>query len=408
MSAPGALPRLRPLQITPVPLDDGRVFVELRDMLGIAPAPIAVSGAAYFVAVHLDGQHTVADFLRLFRQQTGQELSAADVERVVSILDEHCLLETPRFVAALEEARRRYEAAEARDNRHRAPRADALAAQIAKMLDAGSLQNLVAIGQVRGIVAPHLDYGRGGPAYAAAYSLLTRRPPADRYVILGTNHFGLGAGPVATRKDYQTPLGRTITDRDFISELERRTGVDLCANELDHQAEHSVELQVQILQVCYPGRQLRIVPILCPDLCAAEAASDQRVSGSLPVLSDALAELAAQKGEVTLLIAGADLSHVGLAFGDAERTTPEFMRRVEQTDRGLLSLIEKGDYEGFAASLRASGNATRLCSTGCLYVFARAHRGCRFKLLRYEQTSHLPSDTNVTCAAMVAFSDPWP
>jgi AmmeMemoRadiSam system protein B len=403
MIGAGALPRLRPLQITPVPLDDGRVFFELRDMLGVAPAPVAVSGAAYFVVAHLDGRHTLADVLRLFRKHTGQELSAADVERLINILDEHCLLETPRFAAALEQARRRYQAAEARDNRDRCPPADALAAQIVGILDGNVPPDLLEIGPVRGIVAPHLDYGRGGPSYAAAYSLLARLPPADRYVILGTNHFGLGAGPVATRKDYHTPLGRAVTDRDFISELERRTGLDLCANEFEHEAEHSVELQVQILQVCYPGRQLRIVPILCPDLCTAQAASDPLVSGSLEALSDALADLISSDQEVTVLIAGADLSHVGLAFGDAERTTPEYMRQVEQTDRQLLSLIERGDCEGFAAALRASGNPTKVCSTGCLYIFARVHRGCRIRLLRYDQTAHRASDTNVTCAAMVAF-----
>jgi NAD(P)-dependent dehydrogenase (short-subunit alcohol dehydrogenase family) len=45
---------------------------------------------------------------------------------------------------------------------------------------------------VVGIVAPHLDYGRGGENYAAAYKCFetAAKDLPDRIVVLGTNHFG--------------------------------------------------------------------------------------------------------------------------------------------------------------------------------------------------------------------------
>ncbi len=88
--------------------------------------------------------------------------------------------------------------------------------------------------RLAGLVAPHLDYPRGGPCYLAAYRVLAENGPVERAVILGTNHHGRGTSVVATGKDFRTPLGTTRTDRAFLTELEHRCGTDLRENEFDH------------------------------------------------------------------------------------------------------------------------------------------------------------------------------
>ena len=80
-----------------------------------------------------------------------------------------------------------------------------------------------AAGALRAIVAPHLDFPRGRPAYAAAYAALRQSlqetEPPGRVVILGTNHFGRSSSVVGTEKDFQTPWGVLETDRAFLQRL---------------------------------------------------------------------------------------------------------------------------------------------------------------------------------------------
>ena len=197
-------------------------------------------------------------------------------------------------------------------------------------------------------------------------------------------------------------MGRVSTDRDFISQLDDRLAADLSANEFDHRTEHSIELQVQMLQICQPDHAFKIVPIICPDVCGPTGTAPG--DGSRPdlgELADALGQLVAEDSARTVLIAGADMSHVGLAFGDEEHATPEFLADVERHDRSVLERLEADDSAGLLSTVRASENATRICSIGCMYVVRRALRGRACHLLAYHQAVDGESDTNVTCAAAV-------
>src|SRR4029453_15459815 len=46
-------------------------------------------------------------------------------------------------------------------------------------------------GKLRGLLAPHIDFHRGGPTYAWAYRALAEHSNADLFVILGTCHAGM-------------------------------------------------------------------------------------------------------------------------------------------------------------------------------------------------------------------------
>ena len=399
MSDDQYLPALRAINITPFRHLDGRLFFELRDMLQVAPQPLAVSGAGYLVLAHLDGTHTIEDIQEAFRQQSGQELPAEEIEQLVAVLDHYTMLDTPRFAEAFHSQTEAYRSATTRDNRDRWPPADELRSQIEQILSGVAVEP---VDELHGIIAPHLDYQRGAPCYAAAYSMLTRSTFADRYVILGTNHFGRSTTAVATKHDFQTPLGLAHTDREFIERIEDRLGTDFCHNELDHRSEHSVELQVHIMQLCQPERAFEIVPILCPDICGTPGtAPGDKSASDLGILADTLTQIIMEDDKRTVLIAGADLSHVGVSFADESPTTPEFLAEIERQDRRLLELIVTNKFEEFITSIRITQNPTRICSTGCLYVLRRALRERPCRLLHYHQAVDPATDTNVTCAAAV-------
>ena len=225
-----------------------------------------------------------------------------------------------------------------------------------------------AVESLRGVVAPHLDYARGGPVYADVYATLKQTPAADRYVILGTNHFGRSTGVAATGKDFLTPLGRVETDRAFIKRLEARLGRGLREHEFDHNAEHSVELQVHFLQMLYAAAEFQIVPVLCHDPCGPSGTKPYDGRGvDLGDFADALGALIAEDGTRTVVIAGADLSHIGQHFGDEQPTTPEFLAQVRASDGELLRCMETRQDEELLQVVRGSRNATRVLQHG-LYL----------------------------------------
>lgn len=393
----GRLPALRTIDVLPFRNEENEVFVALRDNSRICDSPLALSLAGYFVAAHLDGRRTADDIAELFEAEFGEPLPAEQFQHLLTSLDQALLLDNERFAAAYTLRAEAYRASDARDNRE-------VWGNPARMRD--ELEQLLATGEpadaagLAGLIAPHLDYTRGAPCYADAYATLARAPRADRYVILGTNHFGRARSVVTTRKDFLTPLGRVPTDRAFLESLDRRLGFDLAAREFDHLAEHSVELQVHLLQVALEDHAFQVVPVLCPDPTGPTGLRPlDGVGPDLGEFADALAELIAADPRSTVLIAGADLSHVGQRFGEPEPTDRTFLKVIAEEDRRLLSLLEQRREEQFVADVRETQNATRICSVGCIYALLRAlpQRACR--ILRYHQAVDFESETHVTCCA---------
>jgi AmmeMemoRadiSam system protein B len=397
MQAVELLPALRHVEIVPVRADGSDPQFALVDRSGIARQALALSAAGYFIAAHLDGRHAVADMQAAFLRELKVRLDAEQILELVRVLDENLLLETPRFEAAYAERLAAYRAAGVRESRATADQAG-LRDELRGLLASGTADGLT---QVRGLAAPHLDYARGAPAYADAYAALSRTTWPRRFVLLGTNHFGRGLGVVATGCAFATPLGRAEIDLAFLERLEAALGVSLRACELDHLTEHSIELQVNLLQALADGRGVHIVPLLCPYPCGPQGLKPDRAGPDLSTFAETLAGLIdADGGGATVIIAGADLSHVGRHFGDPQAATPASLRNIAQADRLLLDLLARGELPAFVRVIQGAGNPTRICSPGCLYVLRHALRERPARLLRYHQATNFEADMHVTCAAL--------
>lgn len=391
------LPALRGIDVTPFHGDDGVERFALRDNGRIAPHPLAVTLPGYFILAHLNGHTRVGQVRAAFAQQFGAQVSGAQIGELVTALDEALFLDTQRFRAAYEERRRQYAAADARDNRDRWPSAAALQAEADELFS----HPVVAASGLRGVIAPHLDYARGGPCYGPAYARL-RHTPADCYVILGTNHYGRSRSVVATGKDFLTPLGRATTDRALLQRLETALGAPICAGELDHDAEHSIELQVHLLQACFPRHSFSILPVLCPDPSGPTGTRPADGRGpDLGEFADALRDCVAGDPRSIVIIASADFSHVGQRFGDDQPTTSEFLQDVWTYDRKLLELLAGRQEDEFVRQVSREDNRTRICSVGCVYALLRALPGANCEILHYHQAIDMSTETHVTCAAAV-------
>lgn len=372
----------------------------------LLPAFAHVDQEAFFAAQLMTGFRTFDEIRDGIRQATGTLLSESKLRTVVAELDAALLLEGDRFEVAYAEKVKWYRSLKSR------PRLEMSLAEDRDGL-CGLLDDILSGAptpprddSVVGLVAPHLDLPRGRPGYAAAYARLMRRQPPERIIILGTNHNARSATPCITGLDYETVIGRTPTDRDFIERLESRCG-DLRRCEVDHLREHSVELQLLFCQHLFGAGAFRIVPVLCADpTVAADLYPSPGPVVSTDRFCEAVAELLAEDGVDTLVIAGADLSHVGAAFGDDRRLDEAFLQETRLRDESLLRHVGLNDAEGFFSAFAEGNNPTQVCSIGCIYALMRILPHASSEVLAYHQAIDDESQTGVTCAAAVVRQPP--
>lgn len=110
-----------------------------------------------------------------------------------------------------------------------------------------------------GALVPHAGYIYSGPVAAWAYAALKGYGKPDAAIIIGPNHYGIGA-PVAITKSgaWETPLGALEVD----SEIAKALASEYKELEEDFYAfsrEHSLEVQLPFLQFFFGD--VKIVPI---------------------------------------------------------------------------------------------------------------------------------------------------
>ena len=379
------LPKLRPVEFFPVHLN-GQDLVGVHDPEGIVEGTVLLPPAVALVASLLDGRRDVVDIQAEYaRHSGGQLLFRWELERILDELDRAGLLETESF-----EARRRaltdaYRASPVRPPYH-AGRSyphdpDALRRMLQahlKAVDPTELGGIVP----RGIVAPHIDFTRGGWCYGWAYAAV-RQSPATTFVLLGVAHAGPPAPFVLTTKDFQTPLGTVPVDGAFASALQKRGG-ELTEHEGVHRTEHSLEFQVLFLQVALEGRPFSIVPLLCSGFERWCGFSSPREVGEIERVIQALRDLVRNREDVCV-ICGVDLSHVGPRFGDREPPDLAFASRTSLRDRAVLEALMGGDPEAFWQEGMADGNRQRIDALSAVYTALRVLEPVRGRLLRYGQ-----------------------
>jgi AmmeMemoRadiSam system protein B len=414
---PAGTPRLRALEAFPVE-HEGQRCIALRDPAGFTDQ-IAVLPAPLLDLVSLfDGEHSVEEMRRILKERHGEAPTMEQIASVIERFDEAGFLDSDRFRdrrRALEDAfRRRPVRPAAHAGGAYAGEPEALRAQIDGFFsgpdgpDCGGPEMAPALPQsadnrsprLTGLLAPHIDFHRGGSTYAWAYKDVLERSDADLYVILGTCHAGMPDPFAITLKPYDTPLGAVPVDRDFYEALSRRAGQDLLASEPAHRAEHSIEFQAVMLQhLVAPRRAFTILPVLASYLHEAMwTRGDPEADPRVPRFVDALRDTLAASSRRVCLIAGVDLAHVGPRFGDPEPNTTRSLALVERADRGMLDSVVAGDARGFFASVAFDHDARRICGLSPIYTLLRLFPETRGRLLRYTQWPD-PEGAVTFCAA---------
>jgi len=398
------------LEVFPVE-QDGQRLIAFRDPAGYVDQIAVVPVGLLDLVSLFDGEHSIAQMREILRARHGEAPSAEQIGHLVRSLDEAGFLAGERFEARrrrIEEAFRRSEVRPAAHagGAYAGDRA-ALAAQIDGFFSGpagpGSPRDRATAGAalpLRGLIAPHIDFHRGGPTYAWAYRELLERADADLFVILGTCHAGMADPFAVTLKPYATPLGDVPVDREFHEELRRRYGHNLLASEAAHRNEHSIEFQAVMLRhLLGARREFTILPVLASYLHEAvwrrgDPEGDRRV----PAFVDALLSTMAASPRKVCLIAGVDLAHVGPRFGDAERNTAASLDAVATADCSMLEAVTAGDPTAFYAAVARDGDARRICGLSPIYTFLRTLPGVEGRLVQYRQWPD-PDGAVTFCAA---------
>jgi len=399
-------PKLRNVEAFPVEVE-GQTRICLKDPAGFADGPILVPASWAFILSLLDGTNSLLDIQTAYTRRFGTLLFREDLEAFLKDLDRKLFLDTSRFEAE----RKRIAAEFARSSLRKSILAEPLLQgspeECARNLDSlflapegpGKPEDVApSSSKLAGLIVPHIDLGRGGPLYAWGYRELLRSGPPDVAIILGTAHSGIGQRFALTRKDFETPLGLVRNASRLSERLIKEVGGWLLDDEFAHRSEHSIELQALWLKHLFPD--IAILPLLVRSPLEGEVkrASASGEKERANALLDALRRMVSSEDLNPIVIASADLSHIGERFGDNFSVTPALLGRLKAEDLETISAIEKGDAEGFLASVSGEKEWRRVCGVGPIWGLLRIIERPAGRLLKYHQAAD-PACT-VTFAAI--------
>jgi len=377
--------------------------VVLYDTLGIGQA-VVLSRLAVAVAGRLDGQSTLAEVVREFRAEYPfAPLSTNDVVGLAVALDEALLLDSPRLRAHLDTPVRRPACL--------APfTADpaALRDQLAGLFSASGFPSERPPGgrdRLRAVFVPHMDYGRGNVTYGYAYKELIENTDARVFVIVGTSHYSPSRFSVS-RQHFDTPLGLVETDQDFIDRLVARYGPELLEDPVAHVPEHSIELEVVLLQYLLAGRRpFKIVPLLTGSIHdRVVGRADPAGADDIARMVEALRAVEAAYPEPVCYVISGDLAHIGPKFGDARQAQEPWLAESRDKDAAVLRTFESADPAAFFNVIAEEENSRRICGLSPAWLTLAVARPRAGQVLHYQQYVHPRGHESVSFAAAAFYA----
>jgi AmmeMemoRadiSam system protein B len=366
-------PKLRAVEAHPVE-HQGQQMILLRDPLRLGSEQIAIPRPLGLLLTLMDGTRDEAALEAALQVRAGVRLAPGLLSRLVADLDSAYLLENERFVQAKREALRSYREAPYRpltlDGASFAPGSDLVSAQLQAYVDAlPPARPLDTAQPIRGLISPHIDYQRGGPVYAEVWRAATEAAcDAELVIVLGTDHQGSAGTVTLTRQSYATPFGVLPTDTEVVDALVEVLGEDAAfGEELNHRGEHSIELAAVWLHFVRGGKSVSLLPILCGHFGgfvegSADPADHEPFTASLEVLRQVVAS------QRVLVVAAADLAHVGPAFGDPYGLDFVAKAQLRNADERLLETVCAGDAAAFFENLKAEGDRRHVCGLPPIYL----------------------------------------
>ena len=206
-------------------------------------------------------------------------------------------------------------------------------------------------GALLGGIVPHAGWVYSGAVAGKVLAALAASGGASTVVIFGAMHqrrggqacmFGSGA--------WETPAGRIEIDERLAERVLGHSGL-IVNDPYAHEQEHSIEVQVPLLQQVLP--ECKLLPILVPPVDTA-AEVGRAVAGTVD-----------SYGSEAVFIGSTDLTHYGPSYGvTSHGTGPEGITWAKQVnDRRMIDLILALEANGVVPEAAEHHNA---CGAGAV------------------------------------------
>ena len=409
----GSRPALRPVESIVVPdKQHGRVLV-LRDMQGVTDAHAVVPPVLVPVVGRFNGAQTCEEIARSASEEIGITVPVEIVVRLAEELERGLFLDAGPFRAALARIEREFAQATVRPASHAGAAYHSERRALESYIERGCIAKANGGGarpsngsKMVALVAPHIDPWRGAVTYGHAYGALLAALPsdADTFVLLGTSHAPMRQPFALCRKAFATPLGTVEADLAAIDALAARAHeFDPFADQINHKREHSLEFQVVFLKHLLKDRPVRIVPILVGLGSQQASGEDPGQNTSITRFLDGVRELVEARPGRVIVVAGADLAHIGPRFGDESALGTEERERLERADRASIERATCLDAGGFWDHVAGDIEERRICGLAPIWSLLRTvSSDVLGRLLHYEQTVD-PEDGSIVSHAAVGF-----
>jgi hypothetical protein len=353
-----------------------------------------------------DGTRTCTQIARDVRDELG-DVPVDIVRDLATQLDEGLFLDGATFERALERVKKEFDDGAVRPASHAGGAYPGDAKALAEYIDAKCIGRAgeAKQGRMLGLVAPHIDPWRGAIGYGWAYGALARSLPkeADTFVLFGTSHAPMREPFALLRKGYDTPQGVMAVDEAAVDALAAASDFDPWYDRLNHKREHSLEFQAVFLRHVLGDRPARIVPILAGlgehQIRGTQPGRDKKVAKFL----DAVRGLVCETPGKVIVVAGADLAHVGPRFGDPSAFDAEQRSALEVTDRASLERAIRRTSTDFWSHVAADLETRRVCGLAPIFSMLEVlPEKAEGEILHYEQNID-EDDGSIVSHAAVGF-----
>jgi AmmeMemoRadiSam system protein B len=360
-------------------------MIVLTDDEGVVENSFVVSKDVLFVISLMDGTRSLRDIQAEYMRAHGQLIYLERLEEIVTAMDSNFLLLNDNYKSRLASLKMEYENSPVRKSSlagksYPGNRMDLLM-QLDEMFK--TARQVTPNGEIRAILAPHIDYVRGIEVYRETYGYM-KHVEKPLLVIFGTCHRPTEKILSISLKDFETPLDVVPTSRD-LSTLIRANGVLRgYIEEWPHRNEHSIELQLPLIQFNMQ-EDFEILPILTGSM-------HEYIEGKKDIDDDLLSELVenlktvlARYGKPYIIIAGADLAHIGAQFGDPLPLDAMTLAESKAKDEEILDYIRKANARAFFDTIKNEKDARRICGLAPIYFQLRFLEGCAAEIVGYKQ-----------------------
>ncbi len=404
-------PKLRNVNIFPIQIS-GQSLVCVQDPQHISEKALFLPPPLSFILSLFDGCHSVLDIQAEYMRRFGELLFTEKIKEIIHQLDEALFLEGEKFEEALRQKEEGFKRASFREaafaGKSYEQEPERLKAQLSGYFTGlegpGPLLEKEEKTRLKGVIAPHIDFQRGGFCYAFAHREIWNSRLPDCFILFGTAHTLMAPPFSLTRKTFLTPLGNVEVDQELTDAIQSRCPNDLFLGEGIHRSEHSIEFQCLFLRYLFSEpTTLKMLPILCGSF---HEAIEQGISpigiSAIRQFIEAVKESVASLKRDVCYVASADLAHVGPQFGDKEGLNEYDLRILEAEDREMLKHAEDMDGEGFFSSISREQDRRRICGLPAIYVMLKLVDAKEGRLLKYAH-AYTPETKSVVSFASMAF-----